>query len=119
MVGILIVVVLIGNFMLKSGDAVSGGKGNSAGTGEIEEITLSMKNYNYYPETVSVKQGSTVRIYLDDSVYGCFRDFTIRDFGIREYLKTPQDYVEFVADKKGTHTFACSMGMGVGKLIVK
>src|SRR3989344_3358380 len=108
--------ILIGNFMLKSGNAVSGGNnGKVIGTGEIEKITLSMKNYNYYPNTVKVKQGSTVRMYLDESIYGCLRSFTVPAFGVKKYLKTPEDYVEFVANKKGEFTFACSMGMGTGK----
>ena len=89
------------------------------GTGEAQIITLSLKNFNYYPNTVTVKAGQPVRIYLDDSVGGCLRDFTIKDFGVRKYLATPQDYVEFTPNEKGRHTFACSMGMGTGVLIVE
>ena len=118
--GVIFLVIIFGNFMLKSGNAVSGGdNGKAIGTGEIEEITLSMKNYNYYPNTVKVKQGSTVRISLDESIYGCLRSFTVPEFGVRKYLATPKDYVEFVADKRGEFVFACSMGMGTGKLIVE
>lgn len=92
---------------------------NVAPTGVIEEVTLGLKDLNYYPNTVKVTAGNTVRIYLDESVIGCLRDFTIRDFNVHEYLRTPEDYVEFVADKKGRHSFACSMGMGTGVLIVE
>lgn len=87
--------------------------------GEIQEITLSMKDYNYYPQTIKVKAGSPVRISLDSSVYGCFRAFTIPAFGIYKNLKTPGDYIEFTPGKKGTYRFSCTMGMGTGTLIVE
>jgi plastocyanin domain-containing protein len=92
---------------------------NAQDEGEYQKIVIGMKNYNYYPNTITVNAGKAVRIYLDGSVGGCFRDFTIREFGIQEYLITPEDYVEFTPDKRGTYTFACSMGMGSGKLIVE
>ena len=85
----------------------------------VQEVTLSFKDYNYYPNTIKVQSGKPVSISLDNSVSGCFRDFTIREFGIREYLETPQDSVVFTPENPGTYTFACSMGMGYGKLIVE
>jgi plastocyanin domain-containing protein len=78
-----------------------------------------MKNYNYYPQTVKVKVNETVRIYLDSSVSGCYRAFTIRDLGVSKYISTPNDYVEFTPIKTGTFRFACTMGMGTGTLIVE
>ncbi|MBS3071373.1 cupredoxin domain-containing protein [Candidatus Pacearchaeota archaeon] len=122
--GIALIVLIAGGFLYFSGNNNVTGKviNNEEGTlknGQVNEIALSMKDYNYYPNTITVKEGETVRISLDSSIYGCLRDFTIKDFGVRKYLKTPDDYVEFVADKKGTYSFACSMGMGFGKLIVE
>ena len=122
--GILLVIIVAGFFMLnQSGsglefqnEQVSGNV--VAGTGEIQEVVIGMKNYNYYPDTINLKAGIPARVSLDDSVYGCFRDLTIRDFGIREYLKTSEDYVEFTPMEPGTYPFACSMGMGFGKLVV-
>ena len=90
-----------------------------AGSGEVREFTLGMKNYNYYPDSITVKAGQPVKISLDKTAQGCFRDFTIRDLGVRKYLQKTSDFVEFTPTKKGTYTFACSMGMGYGKLIVK
>ena len=87
--------------------------------GQMQKIVLGIKNYNYYPNTIKVKAGEPVRIYLDNSVVGCYRSFTIREFGIAKYLKTPNDYIEFTPNKKGTFRFACSMGMGTGTLIVE
>ena len=90
---------------------------NSAG--QVQKVTLSSKNLNYYPNTITVKSDEPVRIYLDESVTGCLRSFTIRDFGVAKYLRTPNDYIEFTPTKQGTYSFACSMGMGTGTLIVE
>jgi len=87
-------------------------------SGAVQEITLSFKNGNYYPNTINVQPNKPVRIYLDSSVQGCYRSFTVKSFGVSKRLATPSDYVEFTPDKEGTFGFACSMGMGTGKLIV-
>jgi plastocyanin domain-containing protein len=117
----IILLILIGGFLfLKSGDSsTSENTLNGNSNGEVQKVVIGMNNYNYYPNTIKVKAGIPVSISLDESVYGCFRDFTIREFGVRKYLKTPQDTVEFTPTKKGTYTFACSMGMGTGTLIVE
>lgn len=98
---------------------VSGNSGNSGDSGQIQKVTLSIKNGNYYPQNVKVKQGQTVRIYLDKSVGGCYRSFTMRDFGVAKYLASDSDYVEFTPNKKGSFRFACSMGMATGTLVVE
>ncbi|PJC45335.1 hypothetical protein CO037_01950 [Candidatus Pacearchaeota archaeon CG_4_9_14_0_2_um_filter_30_8] len=123
MIFVLVVLVIagawffIGNSGTVNADVVvNGGASNS---GDFQKVTLSMKNYNYYPNTVTVNVNQPVRIYLDSSVGGCYRSFTIRDFGVAKYLSTPTDYVEFTPNKKGSFRFACSMGMGTGTLIVK
>lgn len=118
---LLIVVVLIvgfGIFLIKE-SSIDGNIVGNSGKGNIQEITLSMKNYNYYPNTVEVNVNQPVRIYLDKTVGGCYRSFVIRDFGISKNLRNLDDYVEFTPNKKGTYRFSCSMGMGTGTLIVK
>ena len=118
-IGVIVIVVIFG-FMMVRGNSESDEVFFSATIKDgVQEVVLSLKDYNYYPNAVKVKEGIPVRIYLDSSVVGCLRDFTIRDFGVRQYLKTPQDYVEFLPDKKGRYTFACSMGMGTGVLVVE
>ena len=87
--------------------------------GDVQNVVISMKNFNYYPNTIKVKVNKPVSISLDKTVSGCLRDFTIRDFGVRKYLKNPSDTVVFTPTKKGTFRFACSMGMGTGILIVE
>mgnify|MGYP001612913124 CR=1 FL=1 len=115
----LILVVGAGYFLLGNFDAQNYETQNEANDGDFQKVVLSVKNLNYYPNTITVKEGTPVRIYLDESVTGCLRSFTIRDFGVAKYLKTPNDYVEFTPNKKGNFRFACSMGMGTGTLIVE
>lgn len=117
-IGILIVVA-IGAFVVMSQKGNSGSVVTEGGEGETQNVVLSFRNYNYYPQEVRVKAGQPVSISLDSSVVGCFRDFTIRDFGVHEYLATPSDSVTFTPTKPGRYTFACSMGMGTGTLVVE
>ena len=120
-VGIIILIIFGGYFILREDDSNSiTGKVIAAGSNkEAQKIVLSLKDFNYYPNTVKVKAGKPVSISLDQSVSGCLRDFTIRDLGIRKYLRTPSDTVEFTPTKPGVYRFACSMGMGTGTLIVE
>ena len=113
-------VIIIAGYMLlgKSSGTSNSLIGNSQG-GDFQKIVLGIKNYNYYPNTVTVKANEPVRIYLDESVVGCYRGFTIKSLGIAKYLKTPNDYIEFTPTEPGTYGFACSMGMGKGTLIVE
>jgi len=115
-------ILLIGFGYLLLGKSENINNKNTGGVtleGNIQKVTLGIKNYNYYPNTIKVQAGQPVRIYLDKSVVGCYRGFVIKDFGISEYLKTPNDYVEFTPTKKGTFRFSCSMGMGTGTIIVE
>lgn len=119
LVVIVIIVVSVGAFVFMRGNAEGNSNEKTKGNSNIQKINLGIKNYNYYPNTITVKEGIPVRISLDKSVTGCLRSFTIKEFGVAKNLRTPEDYVEFIPDKKGTFTFACSMGMGTGKIIVE
>jgi len=116
---VLLLIIAGGIFLFTKGEAKQGITGNAVANNDVQKITLGIKNYNYYPNTITVKAGIPVRINLDESVKGCLRSFTIKDFGIAKNLRTPEDYVEFTPTKKGTYPFACSMGMGTGKIIVE
>jgi|SRR3989344_2563715 len=115
----ILILIIFGIIFTLSNNSSNQEKIIPAGSGEIQEVVIGMKNFNYYPNTFTVDSGKTVRISLDKSVAGCFRSFTIRQLGINKYLASDKDYVEFVAPKPGTYAFACSMGMGTGKMIVK
>lgn len=115
----LILVIGAGYFLLNGSETATSNVDSTTQNGEVQKVIIGVKNYNYYPNTINVKVGQPVRISLDSSVAGCFRSFTIREFGVAKYLKTPSDYVEFTPTKKGTFRFACSMGMGTGTLVVE
>lgn len=117
--GIVALILIGGIVFLKSGGTLAKGVSSNGSNEEVQKIVIGMKNYNYSPNVIKVKSGVPVSISLDSSVGGCFRDFTIREFGIHKYLKTPQDTIEFTPTKPGRYTFACSMGMGTGTLIVE
>lgn len=105
-----------------NGNAVNtnnGGTNNNGGNGEVQKVVISYKNYNYYPQTITVKTGVPVSISLDNSVKGCFRSFNIRDLGLSKYMASPSDTMDFTPKQKGTYRFACGMGMGYGTLIVE
>jgi plastocyanin domain-containing protein len=93
--------------------------GNVVSTGEAQKVVIGARGGQFYPQTLTVKAGQPVELSLDSSVQGCLRDFTIRDFGIRKYLATPEDVLTFTPQEKGEYSFACSMGMAFGKLIVE
>ena len=115
----LIIIALAGAFFyFNSGSASKNGNATITNT-EPQKITLSMKNSNYYPNTINVKEGRPVEITLDTSVKGCYRSFTIKDLSVRKYSASAEDKVTFTPTKKGTFTFACSMGMGFGKIVVE
>ncbi|MBS3157152.1 cupredoxin domain-containing protein [Candidatus Woesearchaeota archaeon] len=120
LVGIVILIVLGIYFISNTGgNSITGNAVANNVNGDAQNIVIGMKNFNYYPNTIKVKANQPVSISLDKSVYGCLRDFTIREFGVRKYLRTPEDTIVFTPTKKGTFGFACSMGMGTGTLIVE
>jgi len=115
---IIIVVLLVGLgiFMLKQiPNSVTGNPVSK----DSQKITLGMKNYNYYPNTIKVKEGKEVEITLDKSVGGCYRNFNIPQFGVSERSSNPAQTIKFTPTQKGTFSFRCGMGMGTGVLIVE
>ncbi len=121
-----ILLAIIGLFVLggiflftKDGSAITENVVNQGVSGDVQAVTLSEKDLNYYPNTFTVESGKPVELTLDSSVKGCLRSFNIKDLGVSKYAKTPNDKIIFTPTKKGSHTFACSMGMGYGTIIVK
>ena len=92
---------------------------SAVGSGNAQQITLSEKDFNYYPSTVTVQAGKPVAITLDNKVKGCLRSLAIPQLGLTKYLRTATDSLIFTPTQKGTYTIQCSMGMGFGKLVVQ
>ncbi len=123
--GIFVLVAIIGGFMYFSSagtqETIVTGNAVKEGPiiGQAQEVTLGEKDYNYYPNSITVKAGQPVKLNLDKSVVGCGRSIVIKELGIQKYLKTSTDALEFTPQQKGTFSFTCSMGMLSGKLIVE
>ncbi len=120
-IGTVFAVVLMRNSGYAVFDTKSAGNRDAVSqtSGDVQQVTLSIKNYNYYPQTITVKQGVPVRLTLDSSVTGCYRTFVIPAFGVNSYSKDSTDVIIFTPTTKGIFKFQCSMGMGYGTLIVE
>ena len=119
---IVVLVLIVGGFVFVNGNkGITGNTVINSGqtSGSVQEAILSQSGYNYRDVTVSA--GKPIVLSADNSVSGCLRSvvFNIDGKKYSKYLKTPQDTIELPALLKGTYNFACSMGMGYGKIIAK
>ena len=91
-----------------------GGKTNFAtATGEIKEITVTAKNWQFDPGTITVKQGDRVRLKITS--VDVPHSFMLKDYGLNVKLDPGQtQIVEFVADKAGEFSFRCGVPCGEG-----
>ena len=90
----------------------------------VKEFSITASEWAWDPSTITVKQGDTVKLALTsiDVTHG----LSIPAFNVNKQI-TPgaTARVEFVADKKGTFPFACSVFCGsghgsmTGKLVVE
>lgn len=98
---------------------VNGNSNTDTNNENAQKITLGIKNYNYYPDTITIKVDKPVEITLDNSVVGCYRSFVVPEFRVNGYSANPSQKITFTPTKTGTFRFQCSMGMGRGTLIVE
>lgn len=120
-IGILLLAVIAGIFFL-SGSKVNADSNvftASVDNDGVQKVSLGFKNYNYYPNTIKVKNGVPFEITLDESISGCYRSLVIRDFGVSAISRSPSEKITFTPNRKGVFRFSCSMGMGTGTLIVE
>jgi len=90
----------------------------------IKEFNVVAKKYEFVPAEIKVKQNDIVKIALtsEDVAHGLM----IKEYGINISVnKGEVKKIEFLADKKGTFIFRCSVFCGLGhykmqgKLIVE
>ena len=95
-----------------------------ADTSDVKEFDITAKRWDFTPATITVKEGDKVKLNINsiDVTHG----FVLSAFGVNEQLVPGKTVsVEFVANKKGTHTFFCNVFCGSGhggmngKLIVE
>ena len=82
------------------------------------EMDVTAKQFEFVPSTIKVKQGQKVILHIKslDVTHG----FALPDYKINAYLEPGKEVtVEFVADKKGTFTFFCSVPCGSGHRSMK
>lgn len=80
---------------------------------EIKVFNLVAKQFDFTPSTITVNEGDTVKINVTskDVPHG----FVIPDFGVNKVINPNTTVsVEFIANKKGTFTFRCSVYCGEG-----
>lgn len=82
-------------------------------SGNVKEFTITAKQFDFSPSTITANVGDTVKLHItsQDVTHG----FALPDFGISKTLNKGETVdVEFVADKKGTFSFFCSVVCGLG-----
>lgn len=120
--GIVLVIIIAGFFFVK-GSGINGNVVSEGGQileGQTQRIMLSQDGYNY--QEAVAQAGMPIALSADSSVGGCLRSVVFNNLEGKKYskyLKTPEDTLVLPALKKGTYSFSCSMGMGLGKLIVR
>jgi plastocyanin len=101
------------------------GESTDSATVGVREVTVTGSPFKFEPAEIKVKQGDTVRVKFVNAEGT--HDFVVPDFNVQtKQLSTAnaEETVEFVADKKGSFEYFCSVGnhreMGMkGMLIVE
>lgn len=111
---VIVVVVLMGGYVFFGSSEDDNASGQVAVTsGNVKEFKVEAFQFEFSPSTIEVNQGDVVRIIASsrDVPHG----LAIPEFGVNMYLDgLKEQTVEFVADKKGTFPFSCSVSCGIG-----
>jgi cytochrome c oxidase subunit II len=124
--GIFVTLAVVGIF------AIGSGVQSVAAQGDVKEITVSAKKYDFTPAEIRVKVGTHVRLIFTstDREHGVevspFADGADKNAGAglkfdasvsKPEFKLPKDQavtIEFTAAQPGTYSFKCSVLCGVG-----
>jgi plastocyanin domain-containing protein len=86
---------------------------------DVQEVTLTFKNYEYQLSPPQLRQGVPVRMTVDlSTVTGCMRSIVIPSFNVKQTVSSGDNIITFTPDKAGTFNIACSMNMGRGTFTV-
>ena len=83
------------------------------GNGEVKEIEITAKNWEFDPGVITVNKGDKVRLRVKslDVAHG----ISIPDFGVNLKVNPGEEATaEFVADKTGEFDFRCNVYCGEG-----
>lgn len=110
---ILYIVLVLGLVFIVGCGEKTATESNVQPTGEIKEFDIIAKNWEFSPSTIEVNLGDKVELHVE-SIEGT-HGFAISDFGINERLVPGNDvHIDFIADKRGTFGFFCSVPCGSG-----
>src|SRR3989338_4188104 len=83
--------------------------------GNVQVVELSVKEGNYYPQVIKLKQNIPVQMVVDlNTVKGCLTSIRIPEYGVKKTVTRSDNIITFTPTKTGTFPFSCSMGMGTG-----
>ena len=84
--------------------------------GNLQKVTIEIKNNGYSPKYFKVKKDVPVELTLSSgNVYSCAQSFVFREFEISKVIKAnSSETFTFTPKEKGKFTFSCSMGMYTG-----
>ncbi len=108
-----LLVLLAGCVQNQSSTVTTDEQQNAVMEGDVVEIRMTAKQFEFSPNTIRVKKGQTVRIILTsaDVMHG----FALPDYNINVPVsKGEERVIEFVADKTGNFQFFCSIMCGAG-----
>lgn len=87
-------------------------------TQTVKEFTITAKNWEFSPATITVNKGDKVRLKITstDGVHS----FILAEYGLNTKLEIGQvQVVEFTADKAGSFSFRCGVPCGSGHMEMK
>ncbi|MFH1520319.1 MAG: cupredoxin domain-containing protein [Candidatus Micrarchaeota archaeon] len=89
--------------------------------GAEQTVNLALASNGYYiPNEIRTKVGTKITLIGDTTTLtGCMQTVVINGYGVSKRMLPGDNVIEFIADKPGTYSITCSMGMGVGKFIVE
>ncbi len=88
------------------------------GASALKEFIMTAKQWEFNPSMIGVNKGDKVRLKITST--DVTHSFSLPDFNVNLNLEPDQTKIaEFVADKIGTFTFACSVFCGDGHTKMK
>ncbi len=95
------------------GSSTDSTNSSASSTGNVREIQMTAKQFEFIPSTITVKKGDTVKLIVTS--IDVHHGLAIPQFGVN--LNLPPhvpETVQFVADKAGQFSFYCDVYCGAG-----
>lgn len=79
----------------------------------VKEFTVTAKNWQFDPGTMTVNQGDRVRLKITS--IDVAHSFMLKEYNLNAKLEPNETQtIEFIADKAGTFSFRCGVPCGEG-----